>query len=83
MAYTDHAVEIPPEAVDQEFVRSLSALVQRLGRDSPARRVPSAGECRFCDITRADCPERMEGEPQAGGDHRTTSSSPSPLRAFT
>ena len=65
-AYTDHMVEIPPEAVDQLFVRSLSALVQRLGRDGPARRVPSAGECRFCDITRADCPERIEGEPHAG-----------------
>ena len=66
LAYTDHVVEIPPEAVDQGFVRSLSALVQRLGRDGPARRVPSVGECRFCDITEADCPERVEGEPQAG-----------------
>ena len=66
VAYTDHSVEIPPGAVDQGFVRNLGALVQRLGADSPARRVPSAGECRFCDITRADCPERVEGEPQAG-----------------
>ena len=65
-AYTDHVVEIPPEAVDQGFARSLSALVQRLGTDSPARWAPSVGECRFCDITRADCPERVEGEPQAG-----------------
>ena len=66
VTYKDHTVEIPPEAVDREFVRSLSTLVQRLGRDGPARRVPSVGECRFCDITKADCPERMEGEPQAG-----------------
>ncbi len=40
LAYTGHAVEIPPEAVDREFVRNLGALVQCLGRDAPARRVP-------------------------------------------
>ena len=26
------------------------------------RKVPSAQECRFCDITAADCPDRIDGE---------------------
>jgi hypothetical protein len=28
--------------------------------------VPSASECRFCDITAADCPERVDEEREAG-----------------
>ena len=37
-------------------------LVRRLASKVPARRVPSAAECRYCPITSADCPERMDGE---------------------
>ena len=58
VAYTDHAVDIPAEAVDEEFIERLAQLVRRLAPDAPARRVPSPGECRFCPITAADCPDR-------------------------
>ena len=58
VAYTDHAVDIPAEAVDEEFIERLAQLVRRLASDAPARRVPSPGECRFCPITAADCPDR-------------------------
>ena len=27
----------------------------------PALKVPSRNECRFCDIARTECPERIEG----------------------
>ena len=64
-------VRIPAEAVDDQFVQNLGALIRRLAADEPAKRVPSAQECRFCDISAADCPERMdEGSEPAG---RTTS----------
>ena len=33
----------------------------RVVSDSPGRGVPGAQECAFCDITKADCPERVEG----------------------
>ena len=67
VAYADHVVDIPAEAVDGKFVERLSGLISRLGSDTPARKVPSPGECRFCPITSADCPERVEDEgPEQG-----------------
>ena len=35
---------------------------------TPVRRVASAAECRFCDITGQDCPDRIEDEDAAEGD---------------
>ena len=66
--YLDHTVRIPAEAVDDQFIRNLGTLIRRLAAEQQAARVPSAQECRFCDITSADCPERLdEGyEPQGG-----------------
>ena len=67
VAYPDHMVDIPPEAVDGRFVENLGGLMRRLASEMPARRVPSPGECRFCEITPADCPERAEeGHPEEG-----------------
>ena len=67
VAYGDHVVDVPADAVDGLFVERLSGLVSRLGSDAAARRVPSPGECRFCPITAADCPERAEDEgPEQG-----------------
>ena len=58
---TSHAAA-PASAVSREFVANLSALIRRLADETPARRVPSAQECRFCDISKSDCPERIETE---------------------
>ena len=52
---------VPESGVDREFVERLGALIRRLAADAPARRVPSAQECRFCDITKEDCPDRIQG----------------------
>ena len=65
--YPDGDVQIPVSGLDQPFVERLGALIRRLADENPARRVPSASECRFCDIAAADCPERVEeGEVQMG-----------------
>ena len=61
VVYPDAQVGIPVSAVDKKFTENLGGLIQRLAAETPARRVPSAGECRFCDITAEDCPERVEG----------------------
>ncbi len=68
VTYRDHTVRISAEAVDDKFIQNLGALIRRLSRDEPARRVPSFAECRFCDISAADCPARAEGahEPEDG-----------------
>ena len=68
VTYRDHTVRIPADAVDAAFVQNLGALIRRLSADEPARRVPSRQECRFCDITAADCPQRVNeaSEPESG-----------------
>ena len=53
-------VRIPASAINQDFVDSIVGLIRRLSDDKPARRVPSLSECRFCDITSEDCPERID-----------------------
>ena len=60
--YPDGNVQIPVSGVDRKFVERLGNLIRRLADETPARRVPSASECRWCDITGEDCPERVEGE---------------------
>ena len=62
--YPTHTVRISADAVDDQFIQNLGALIRRLTADEPARRVPSGPECRFCDISVADCPERVEDEPE-------------------
>ena len=67
VAYPDHVVDIPPEAVEGNFVENLGGLMRRLASEMPARRVPSPGECRFCEITPTDCPDKAdEGASEEG-----------------
>ena len=63
VAYPDHVVDIPAAAVDEGFIRNLGGLIRRLAAETSARRVPSPMECRFCEITKADCPDRLEEVP--------------------
>ena len=60
--YPDSYVGSPASAVSPEFIANMGALIRRLASDTPARRVPSATECRFCDIGREDCPVRIDVE---------------------
>lgn len=60
--YPDHRLEIPASAVDASFVDVVGRLVRRLADQTPARRVPSPQECRFCPIGARDCGERVEVE---------------------
>ena len=53
---------IPASAVDDDFIGALMSLMRTIVSDEPARRVPSAQECRFCEISSTDCPERVEDE---------------------
>ena len=64
VTYRDHTVRVPADAVDDTFIENLGTLIRRLSADEPERRVPSRQECRFCDITAADCPVRVEAAPE-------------------
>ena len=54
---------IPAASVDKAFVTRTAEFMRKMMSDTPARRVPSVPECRFCEITSADCvgARRVEG----------------------
>ena len=53
-------MQVPPGNVHMGFADDLGSLIHRLAADRPPRPVPSAQECRFCDITVEDCAERID-----------------------
>ena len=59
LVYPDRTQHVPQGGVDQGLIRDLGDLISRVTADEPAVRVPSAHECRSCDITAADCPVRV------------------------
>ena len=58
--YPTHTVRVPRGALPGQFIDDLGSLIRRLASDTPPQVVPSYAECRFCDITAADCPERVD-----------------------
>ena len=66
VVYADaHQVDIPADSIDRAFVARLATFMQKMTSGMPPRRVPSRQECRWCDIGKADCPERVESEESA------------------
>ena len=62
VVYPTRTARVPMGSLHTQFKTDLGALIRRIAADSPAARVPSEHECRFCDITANDCPNRMEDE---------------------
>ena len=60
VVYPHRIVDVPTDAVDNAFVATLGSLIRRFANRTPATRVPSSRERGFCDITAADCPDRIE-----------------------
>jgi len=60
VVYKTHRVPIPADAIDEKFAGNVHYFLDVLDSDAPPLRVPSEQDCRFCDITKADCPERVD-----------------------
>lgn len=58
--YNGGKVPIGWAEVDSNFKELVNALIKRIGDEKPCRKVPSCGECNWCDISKEDCPERIE-----------------------
>jgi hypothetical protein len=70
IVYKDSIVEIPSSKIDSTLKELFRETVLKVGGEEPLRKVPSWGECRFCDISKADCPERIDSQPTASAqDH--------------
>jgi len=58
--YPSTRIEIPQSMIDEGFIDHLNYWLKILGADTPPAKAPSENECLFCNITKADCPERVE-----------------------
>ncbi len=63
LQYRYDQAELPPEAIDEPFRTRFRQLMAEVGGVTPLLRVPSYAECQFCDITRRDCPDRVDTPP--------------------
>lgn len=54
------AIVIPEDAIDSGFVRNFDYWLDRVTASAAPCATPSCSECRFCDITIVDCPDRIE-----------------------
>ncbi len=54
---------VPSEAVTADFKRNARQFLNMLDTDVMPERAPSPDECRYCDITTADCSERVDTFP--------------------
>ena len=57
--YPNRVQRVPQGGVDRGFIHRLITLIHRVAAPDPPPWTPSAAECRFCDISAADCPERV------------------------
>jgi hypothetical protein len=64
VVYADNQVEIPPDAADGRFGEDLDFFMGLVAGETAPMAAPSSSECRFCDITPADCPSRVSVKPQ-------------------
>ena len=60
VVYNGSQVGIPPAAVDPKFTDAFEYFLGVIAAFEPALKVPSRHACRFCDIARTECPERIE-----------------------
>jgi len=67
--YGSRIVDVPSSRIDNELRELFRKTVLTIGGSEPATRVASWRECRYCDISGTDCPERIDVETEAVADH--------------
>lgn len=69
IVYSNTVVDVPSSKIDADLKELFRETVLTIGGPEPARKTASWGECRYCDISRPDCPERIEIVPRTSGNH--------------
>lgn len=69
IVYSNTVADVPSSKIDGHLKELFRKTVSTIGGQEPARKVPSWGECRYCDISKADCPERIEIGRRITDDH--------------
>lgn len=65
LRYSDGGLPIvmTPADITPEMIQRMKLEIRRAGGEEPPARSPSVGECGFCDVTRDDCPARIDPKP--------------------
>lgn len=63
--YRDVSLPIPAVKLSDELKGQIRTMIEAIGGDEEPPRVPSVGECRFCDLCPPDCPDRVDEEEPA------------------
>jgi PD-(D/E)XK nuclease superfamily len=58
LVYPDDWIDLPSWRLTDTFRADFREMMRMLGSDEEPRRSPGPFECRFCDITEQDCPDR-------------------------
>ena len=61
--YRGSSLFIEPQELTSELKLLIRTMIERVAGDTILPRVPSFYECRFCELGRKDCPERIYSEP--------------------
>ena len=69
LIYSNAIVDVPASKIDTDLKELFGKTVLAIGGLELAEKVPSWGECRYCDISKADCPERIETQADAVTEH--------------
>lgn len=56
----DDVVPISWTDIDSNLKEWVWSIIKKIGGSEPCRKVPCEDECRYCDIPKEDCPERIE-----------------------
>jgi hypothetical protein len=69
IVYKNIVAEVPSSRIDDDLRKLFRKTVLTIGGPEPAKKVPSWGECRYCDISKVDCPERIVVRPGTTSSH--------------
>jgi hypothetical protein len=69
IVYGSRIVDVPSSKIDAAFRELFRKTVLTIGGPEPATKVASWGECRYCDISKTDCPDRIDIETEVVTDH--------------
>ena len=69
IVYKSMVVDVPSSRIDDDLRQLFRKTILTIGGQEPAKKVPSWGECRYCDISKADCPERILVRPDTTSGH--------------
>lgn len=58
--YRGNRIAIAPGRLTADVKQMIRSTIERLASSETPRKVPSTFECKFCDITKADCNERVD-----------------------